>query len=74
MLVSLEMGMLILFPKLEAPCLLWWSVVPLPSYRQTCHTHSHKWRRHISTFPLPSQLPRSYRFSGEISPLRPHMP
>ena len=31
-----------------------WSLVPLPTYRQTRYTKYHKWTRHISTFPLPS--------------------
>ena len=34
MLVSPEISMLILFPKLKSSCLLRWSIVPLPSYRQ----------------------------------------
>ena len=51
MLVSLEISILILFPKLEAPSLLRRSLVPLPSFRQIRYTQYHKWRRHI---PLPS--------------------
>ena len=34
MLISLEISMLILYPKLEPACLLRWSLVPLPRYCQ----------------------------------------
>ena len=66
MMVFLQISMLIFFPKLEPPCLLRWSLIPLPSYCQTCYTQYHKWRCHFSTFPLPSQLSRFNSLSGEL--------
>ena len=55
-LLSMEISILILSPKLEPPCLLRWFLVPLLSYCQTRYTQHHEWRRHISTFSFPSQL------------------
>ena len=54
-------------------CRLRWTLVPLPSYLQTHYIQYHKWRRHISSFSLTSQLFRFYRFSGAIGALTPHM-
>ena len=69
--VSLEISMLILFPNLEPPCQLRWSLVPLPSCCQTRYIQYHKWRRHFYAFPFPFQLSRSYSLSAEIGPLTP---
>ena len=50
MLVILEINILILFPKLELPCLLQWSLVPLHSYCQnSLHPVS---QMETSPFPL----------------------
>ena len=73
MLLSLEISMLILFPKLDPPCLLQWFLSLSAANAKNRYTQYHKWRRRISTLPLPSQLSRSYSFRGGIGPLMSHI-
>ena len=58
MLVSLEISMLILFPKLEPTWLLQWSLVPLPSYCQNLlHPVSQMETSHFHISPPISTVP-----------------
>ena len=74
MLVSLEISMLILYPKLEPPLLLRWSLVLLPSYSQNpLYPVSQMGSSHFNNPPIPSELSLSYSFSVWIGLLTPHM-
>ena len=57
MLVSLEISMLILFPKLELPAIQRWFFSLFPANAKNRYTQNHKWRRRISTFPHVSTVP-----------------
>ena len=62
-LVSLEISMLSLFPKLEPPWLLRWFVVPLPAIAKTRYTQCHKWRVAFPHSPFISTVP-SVAYTG----------
>ena len=66
MLVSLEISTLILFPNLDPTCLLRWFLSLSPANAKKRYIQYHKWRRHISTFPFPSQPSHSYSFPEEL--------
>ena len=70
MLLSLEISMLILFPKLEPPWLPRWSLFPLSAIAKPVTPSI---TNEDIIFSLPSQLSCSYNFSGEIGPLTPNM-
>ena len=68
-LVFLQISMLILFPKLEPPCLIRWSLVLLPSYRQNpLYQVSQMETLHFHIPSLISTVPFLH-FSSMISPI-----
>ena len=73
MLVSREISMLILFPSWNLPAYCDDPLLLSPAIAQTRYTQCHKWRRHISTFPLSSQLSHFYIFSVGIGSLTPYI-